>query len=213
MKFRLAYSLLIVLGIIGCDITNKTEVEQSNINIQVIRPISWEEFDNNELEVNLLVESEQEITSIDLFVDGELVQTIVEEPYQITIPIVDSGTHNFYAIATDVLEASHTSELVNFSIKIPDTEAPDGFIAHPADWSDVTGTFDVIVLAIDNIAISNVELFLDGTLYANNENSPYTFSIDSTNLTYDNHTIYARIYDTNSNQSTTQLITVKVADE
>jgi len=71
----------------------------------------------------------------------------------------------------------------------------------------------VIVLAIDNIAISNVELFLDGTLYANNENSPYTFSIDSTNLTYDNHTIYARIYDTNSNQSTTQLITVKVADE
>ena len=212
MKFRVVLLILLLVSFFGCDITNKTEVEESMINMQVVRPISWEEFDNNELQVNLLVESEQDINSLDLFVDGNLVQTMIDEPYQTTIQVADIGTHNFYAIATDALGTTHASELVNFSIKTPDTESPYGFIAYPADWSDVSGTFDVMISAIDNVEVSNVELFLDATLYENRDSSPYTFSIDSTILTNDNHTIYAKIYDTNNNQSTTQLITVKVAN-
>lgn len=202
--------VLSIFILFGCDITNKTEVTTSNINIEVVRPISWEEFSTNELQVNLLVVSDQEITKIDLYVDGNLMQTLTEAPFEEIITISDIGTHNFYAIATDNLESSKNSELVNFSIAMPDNEIPSGFIAYPADWSDVVGSFDVFISAEDNIAISQVELYLDGDLYNTTEIYPYQFNIDSTVSTSDNHTIYGKIFDTSNNVNTTQLITFRV---
>jgi hypothetical protein len=182
----------------------------SDIKIEFLRPILWEEYPTSVVNVNLLVESEQDIDSIFVYVDGNLVYTFNQEPYQTILQVNNPGTHNIYAKAKDVLNSVQITDIVNFSINLPDQEAPSGFITFPADWNDVSGNLDVRVSAIDNIEISKIELYIDGEFVMNVTAEPYEFQIDSTTLTNGNHTIFAKIIDSSQLFSYTQMINIRV---
>ena len=201
-----------IITIIGCDITNKTEAATSDIQIEVIRPIFWEEFSDDNLIVDLLINSTQEIQNVKLFVDGDSVFTLTSAPYHAEIPLSEIGTHNFYAVATDELNFQKNSSIINFSIQSPDQESPSGFIAFPADWSNVSGNFDVIISAQDNENIASVRLFLDGEIYSTNGRELFEFTVDSTELSNDYHTLFAEIEDEAGNYTTTQLVTVRISN-
>ncbi|MFO7896357.1 MAG: Ig-like domain-containing protein [Candidatus Cloacimonadales bacterium] len=204
------FALLSFITIISCDITNKTETPQSEIQIEVVRPIIWEEFSDENLIVDLLISSTQEIQNVKLYVDGDSVSTLNSAPYRTEIAIGESGTHNFYAVVTDQLLSQKNSAVINFALQTPDNETPSGFIASPADWTTISGNIDVIISAVDNENISAVKLFVDGQEYATIERALYQFNLDSTELANENHTLFAEIFDTSGNSATTQLITVRV---
>ena len=213
MKNLLQIALIfVIISLIGCDITNKTEAEISDIQIEVVRPISWEELSDDNLIVDLIVNSTQNLQNVKLYIDGDSILTLNSAPYRAEIPFSEVGTHNFYAAATDELHAQKNSAIINFSIQIIDEEAPSGFIAAPADWANVSGIFDVIISAQDNENIASVKLFLDGVLYSTIGRNLFNFSVDSTVLTNDNHTLFAEIEDENGNSSTTQLITIRITN-
>lgn len=208
---KIVFGAIIILMILaGCDINNATESEISNISIEIVRPILWEEFETSDVSVNLKVESTQEIDSISVFIDGDFMHTFYDEPYETILQVNESGTHNIYVIAADDIGGTVSSEIVNFSIELPDVESPIGFITYPADWNTVTGIFEVRVSATDNIGISKVELFLDGVFIAELTDNLYNFQIDSSSYTNENHTIYAKITDTSQNFSLTQLVNIRI---
>ncbi len=194
----------------GCDIKNSTEIETSNISVEIVRPISWEEFETSDIMLNLKVENEEMIDSIAIFVDGDLAYTFHEAPYKTILPINEPGTHNIYAVATDIIGGSVTLNVLTFSIILPDIESPNGFIAYPADWTGVNGNFEVRISAIDNIGIEKIELYIDGQFSNDIIDDPYNIAIDSTMMTNGNHTIYGKIIDSSQNVSYTQLINIRI---
>jgi len=204
------FALLSFITIISCDITNKTEAPVSEIEIEVVRPIFWEEISGENLNVDLLISSSQQVHEVTLYVDGDSVSTLNSAPFRTELAVSEVGTHNFYAVVTDQLLAQKSSEVINFAMQIPDNENPSGFIASPADWTTVSGDFSVIISAVDNEDIAAIKLFVDGQEYDSSTRSLYHFNLDSTELSNENHTLFAEIYDTNGNYSTTQLITVRV---
>jgi hypothetical protein len=208
---KLVFAMIIILMIsAGCDINNAAESETSDISLELVRPVLWEEFDTSDVAVNLKVESTPEIDSIVVFIDGDLMHTFYEEPYEIILQVFEPGTHNIYVVATDVIGGAVSSGVVNFAIELPDVESPVGFITSPADWTTITGIFDVRVSAVDNVGIDKVELFFDGLLVGEQTENPYNFIINSTSYTNENHTIYAKITDTSQNFSLTQLVNIRI---
>ncbi len=178
----------------------------SQLKVNLVRPIAWEEFETSEITVNFNVENSSPIEKLDVFIDGELKHTFFEAPFAETLNLENPGSHNIYATVLDSLGNSQDSELINFSIILPDTEKPNGFITSPADWTDVSDTFNVKISATDNNSVEKVELYIDGGYVADKNARPYNFEVDSTHLTNDKHTLHAKIFDEAGNFSFTQLI-------
>ena len=182
--------------------------EPSDIQVNIVRPVLWEEFETIDVNLSLNVQSEQAVESVAIYIDGNLVYTFTEAPYETILQVNSLGSHNIYALATDVISGFATSEIVNFTIILPDYESPSGFIAYPADWTNVNGNFEVRVSAIDNAGIEKVELYIDGEYHDEVMTSPYNLTVNSVNWINGNHTIYAKIIDTSQNYSYTQLINI-----
>jgi subtilisin family serine protease len=91
-----------------------------------------------------------------------------------------------------------------------DTTAPVVSIVSPVAGSTLTGVSDVTVNAVDNTAVSKVELYVDGKMYASTTVSPYIFSLDTSPLSNSNHTISAKAYDTANNIGVSGTITVAI---
>jgi len=99
------------------------------------------------------------------------------------------------------------------TIPVPprDTTSPTVSITSPPNNSTVSGTISVDVSASDNVAISKVELFKDGALFATDETLPHSLTWDTTQDTNGSHKLEAKAYDT-SNNSSVSSITVTVSN-
>lgn len=186
------------------------EDEQSNINVSILRPVLWEKVIGENVQVSLEVTSLQDVQQVDVYLDGAVAHTFDSEPYNVQVPVDQQGTHNIYAKVVDVLGYEQNSELVTFEVMLADLEDPSGFIAYPADWMDVTGSVDVRITANDNDAVDRVELYVDGILESEMSAHPYHYSLNSTQLSNENHTIYAIIYDNSGNEHNTGLVNIRV---
>lgn len=65
------------------------------------------------------------------------------------------------------------------SISQPDTEPPFVTIISPSDGSTVSGKISITLSASDNVAVSKVDLYINGILYATDNTEPYNFLWDS----------------------------------
>jgi hypothetical protein len=92
-----------------------------------------------------------------------------------------------------------------------DTTVPQVSITSPATGSTVSSTITVSVSASDNVAISKVEMYVDGTLKNTKTSTPYSFSLDTTTLSNGLRTIMAKAYDTSNNVGTSS-VTVTVSN-
>ncbi len=62
----------------------------------------------------------------------------------------------------------------------PDTAPPTASLTSLADGSTVSGTVVVDVSASDNVGVVNVDLYVDGALFASDASAPYSFAWDTT---------------------------------
>lgn len=101
---------------------------------------------------------------------------------------------------------SRTVTVNNTTPPPADTTKPTVSITSPAANQTVSGSsVAVTAAATDNVAVSSVALYLDGSLYQTDSTSPYSFTISGAPLTAGTHQIYAIATDTSANtqQSTT----------
>ncbi|MBI2609939.1 S8 family serine peptidase [Candidatus Giovannonibacteria bacterium] len=92
----------------------------------------------------------------------------------------------------------------------PDISAPTTYITSPADGSTVSGTVSVTISASDNNAVLKVELWKDGTLFASDTSSPYSFSWNTFNEVNGLHTLQSLAYDGAGNVGYSGLVNVNV---
>jgi len=93
-----------------------------------------------------------------------------------------------------------------------DTTAPSVSISAPSSGSTVSGAASVSVNASDNVGVTKVELYLDGSLYTSATSSPYSFFIDSTKLANGSHVLQAKAYDDAGNASATPTLPITVSN-
>jgi hypothetical protein len=93
-----------------------------------------------------------------------------------------------------------------------DTIAPKVSFSSPSDGAQVSGTAQIFVSAIDNLAINKVMLYKDGSLVSTMTTSPYVYNYDSTKDGNGSHSFTAVAYD-NAGNNASAVLNISVLNE
>lgn len=91
-----------------------------------------------------------------------------------------------------------------------DTTAPTVSVTSPTAGSTVSGTVSINATASDNVGVSKVEFYVDGSLRSTDTTAPYSWSWNTTTFANSSHTIVAKAYDAANNMGTSGNVTVTV---
>jgi hypothetical protein len=104
----------------------------------------------------------------------------------------------------------HTLDLTNLSVAAGDTVAPTTAITSPAPGATLSGTVTVSATATDNVAVTQIELLLDGTVALTMTSAPYAMTWDTTQTSNGPHTLQTKAYDGAGNVSLSVPIAIAV---
>lgn len=119
--------------------------------------------------------------------------------------------HNYYAAVT-AFNASGESGYSNV-VTILESVAPTVSLTAPANGSTASGTMSVTASATDNIGVTKVEFYVNGTLAATDTASPYVYSWNTANLAAGTYTLMAKAYDAAGNVGTSSTISTSVVKD
>ncbi len=139
--------------------------------------------------------------------DGDEIEFIgnTAEKYFVDTNPVSSKNH-YYINAIYGGKESGLCELV------VDLQSPQVTIVNPTNGATVTGLVTVTAEAQDNVGVSKVEFYIDGTKVAEDTSEPYQYNWNTIELTNDStHTIQAKAYDIIGNPGQSNIVTVRIA--
>jgi hypothetical protein len=94
-----------------------------------------------------------------------------------------------------------------------DTTPPSTSVTAPANGATVSSTVNVTATASDNIGVTKMEIYIDGTLKASNTSATsLTYSWNTTTAANGSHTIVSKAYDAAGNVGTSATISVTVSN-
>ena len=82
----------------------------------------------------------------------------------------------------------------------------------PTNGATVAGTINTSANATDNVGVTRVEFFRDGTVLGQDTTSPYSMSVNTTTVTNGSHTFGARAYDAAGNVGNATNVTATVSN-
>ena len=91
-----------------------------------------------------------------------------------------------------------------------DITPPTTSINTPANGAAVSGTVTVGVSATDNVGVTRLELYVDGTLAVSGTSGPLAYSWNTTLVSNGSHTLVSKAYDAVNNIGTSSTVTVTV---
>jgi chitinase len=140
------------------------------------------------------------VTSVEFYVNGVLQSTDTSAPYLLSwnTSTLATGSYTLYAKAYDAAGNVGQSENVSVTV-INDTTAPTVTLTAPGNGASVHGTQSITAVATDNIAVSKVELYANGTILFAGNVAPYSYNWDIAGLANGPYTLYARAYDAAGN--------------
>lgn len=94
----------------------------------------------------------------------------------------------------------------------PDTTAPVVSISSPANNASISTTTTVTATATDDVAVTEVRFYVDGTQVASDTSSPYTYSFNPASFAIGSHQLTARAYDAAGNNTLSSVINVTIPD-
>lgn len=156
------------------------------------------------------------VSKVEFYVGDTLVATDTTSPYAHQFDTKDSrftnATYNFTSLAYDATGNKTRSQNVSATIynQPVDNTPPSVTMTAPLNNSTISGeNVSVSASASDASGIARVEFLVDGQVRNNDTTAPYTFFLDSRDLSKGAHTITARAYD-NVGLSKTAGVTVNV---
>ena len=93
-----------------------------------------------------------------------------------------------------------------------DTTPPTTSITSPASGATVSGSVTVSASASDNVGVSRVELFVDGSLAGSDTSSPYAIAWNTTTASNGSHSLQTRAYDAAGNVGSSTAVGVTVSN-
>ena len=141
------------------------------------------------------------VTKVELYVDGGLYASGTASAFAFSwvSTAVVNGSHTLTAKAYDAV-GNMGSASVAVTVKNSDTTPPTAKISAPLAGATVSGTAVAVSgTASDNVGVTKVELYVDGTLYTSTTASSFNFSWNSTTKTNGSHTLMVKAYDAAGN--------------
>ena len=89
-----------------------------------------------------------------------------------------------------------------------DTQAPTVSVVSPVNGAKVSKPTSVTVAASDNVAVTRVELYVDGARIDSSTSAPFTMKWNPKNAATGAHTLQAKAYDAAGNVAASQPVTV-----
>ncbi len=94
----------------------------------------------------------------------------------------------------------------------PDTTPPTASITSPSAGATVSATTTVNVAASDNVGVTRVQLYVDGTSLGFDTSTPFSFAWDTTKASNGSHSLQAIAYDAAGNQASSAVVGVTVSN-
>jgi hypothetical protein len=134
--------------------------------------------------------------------------------YNVASGARDPGLLVFHAAQPQVAFLTPDEKIRAFNLALsaqpPDSVPPVASILSPSNGASVSGTVSVNASASDNVAVTQVDFFVDGVLKDSRRSAPYTFSWDSSTSPPGPRTLRAVAYDAAGNAGASGPVTVTV---
>lgn len=111
------------------------------------------------------------------------------------------------------INAYNSLQLAQSFAPAPDLSVPTVALTSPGDGATVGGTVVVNASAGDNLAVSRVDLLIDGKVFAGDSSAPYSFSWNTAGLADGWRTLSAVAYDEAGNAGESAEILVQVVNQ
>lgn len=153
------------------------------------------------------------VVKVDLYLDGVFFVSDSSSPYSFALDTstLSNGNHVLEVVASDAAQNSSSSGPVTVVVdNTPaDTTPPAVSMGTPASGATVSGTTSVTASATDNVGVTQVQLLVDGALYATDTTAPYSFAWNTTLVSNGLHTVQVVASDLAGNVGeATQTVTV-----
>ena len=153
------------------------------------------------------------VASVQFQLDGANVGSLdVAAPYAYSWDTTKSsnGSHTLRAIAKDAAGNQGTSVAVTVTVNNNKT-APRVSVASPTNGTIVSGTITVSGTASGSVAISTVQVSVDGGSFSKaSGTTSWSFSLDSVSLSNAAHTLTAKATDSSGNTATSNSVSITV---
>jgi hypothetical protein len=154
------------------------------------------------------------VTTIKCYLNGSCVATnsAVPAAFSWDTTSYSNGVYLLQAMAIDSMGNSGTSSVVSVTVQnpVPDTTPPTAQVLSPVAGATVSSVISINVSASDNVGVTKVEWYLDGSLAGSSTNASPAFSWDTTTSANASHTVQAKAYDATGNVGSSALISVSV---
>jgi len=140
------------------------------------------------------------VTRVDYFLNGALRASSNTPPYTFAWSTKAEVNGDFAIMAQAYDAAGNVGQSTSVVVEVlNDTTAPVVSIISPVTRSSVAGLVAVLASASDNVAVTRVEFYVDGTLKATSTSAPYSFTWNTETLTNSAYTLTAKAYDSAGN--------------
>jgi fibronectin type 3 domain-containing protein len=150
------------------------------------------------------------VTGYDVYRNNRRIARVASTSYSDPI----GGSHEYYVQAVDgdgsLSSPSPRVWFLGPTSSSSDGSPPSASVAAPSNGSTASGTTTVTASASDDVAVTKVELYVDGVLAGTTSSEPFSFQWDTTNLPNGSHSLYVRAYDAARNYGTTGVVSVAV---
>ncbi|MEO8057945.1 MAG: PQQ-dependent sugar dehydrogenase [Burkholderiales bacterium] len=151
-------------------------------------------------------DSDDRVTKVEFFDGATKLGEDLSSPYTLVWTPATTGAHSITARATDNFGLAATSAAVVVIVGAPggaDTQAPIATLTAPAAFATgLAGTLTLSATATDNVAVTGLEIQLDGTqVGAAGTSGVHSVDVDSTAYTSGQHVVRARARDAAGNLS------------
>src|SRR3989344_1032452 len=123
-----------------------------------------------------------------------------------------STTYNYQVIAYDAAgnNSAHSNTAIVTTPAVPDTQTPSVNITSPNNGQTVSDTTTIAATASDNVGVTRVEFYVDGSLKGTDTSLPYSYSWGTTIVVNGPYTLTAKAYDAAGNEGTSHPVNVTV---
>jgi thermitase len=125
--------------------------------------------------------------------------------------VQQGGAHRDAYLGWGRVDAAAAVSRAKVAIEV-DTQAPTTVVGVPAGGAG-SRLVTVNAAAADNVAVARVELYANGVLVGTEISAPYAFVLDTSNLARGNAVLYTRAYDMAGNVSTSNALTLAIAND
>lgn len=140
--------------------------------------------------VQVAASDDRGVASVSLAVDGALLGTDCELPYEFAWNAASlcDGPHTLTVTARDDAGNAASKSIV-VRVAVPDTVPPSVSVVSPKQGAVVSGVTRISVKATDNVQVTCVSVYVDGTLIRTLDASPWRCDWDTTSAGAGPHTI------------------------